>query len=61
LSKETSTDHPDYQNIVTSLEKMERVADTINEVKKRIDIVEKYIDGKGGSNVMYGKCRLTHI
>jgi hypothetical protein len=38
-------------------EQLEVVAELINEVKKRKDIVEKYVQGKGSINVMY--CELN--
>lgn len=52
LLKETNSNHPDYNNLTEASSEMDSVAEKINDVKKRIDIVEKYIDGKGGSNVM---------
>lgn len=51
LIKETPEADPDYPYLVSALEKMEIVADTINQVKKRQDIVEKNI-GKSNANVM---------
>jgi hypothetical protein len=38
---------------------MELVAETINKVKKRKDIVEKYVKGRGSLNVMYFRFKLA--
>ena len=54
LLKETPEDDPDYNNLVQAMQDIERVAEKINEVKKRVDIVEKYVEGKGHLNVMHG-------
>jgi hypothetical protein len=51
--KSTDKTHPDFDTLVQADEKLEVVAELINEVKKRKDIVEKYVQGKGSINVMY--------
>jgi hypothetical protein len=45
-------EHPDYENLVNASKAIDIVADEINEVKRRKDIVEKYVHGKGQVNVM---------
>eukprot|EP00842_Homolaphlyctis_polyrhiza_P006733 jgi/Hompol1/7060/HPOL_001538-RA len=54
LIKETDQDHPDYENLNDAFAAMELVAEKINEVKKRKDIVEKYVEGKGKINIGHG-------
>ncbi|KAI8912483.1 Dbl homology domain-containing protein [Gorgonomyces haynaldii] len=54
LLKETPQEHSDYTNINRALDAMEDVAETINKVKKRKDIVDKYVEGKSSLNVMHG-------
>ncbi|KAJ8327394.1 hypothetical protein QVD99_008062 [Batrachochytrium dendrobatidis] len=54
LIKEMEPNHPDGENLLKSFDSMSLVAEKINEVKKRKDIVEKYVDGKGKINVMHG-------
>ena len=54
LLKETDPSHPDFTDLTEAYEKMELVAEKINQVKKRKDIVEKYVEGKGSLNVMHG-------
>ncbi|KAH6587028.1 hypothetical protein BASA50_000075 [Batrachochytrium salamandrivorans] len=54
LLKELPRGHPDADSLVDAFEAIELVAEKINEVKKRKDIVEKYIDGKGKINMMHG-------
>ncbi|KAI8591980.1 hypothetical protein BDZ88DRAFT_409187 [Geranomyces variabilis] len=54
LLKETPPDHPDFEQLVKAATDIELVAEKINEVKKRKDIVEKYVDGKGNVNVIHG-------
>jgi hypothetical protein len=50
--KETTPDHPDYDNLVKAAAQMDLVAIKINFMKKRKDIVEKYVQKKGNTNVM---------
>ncbi|RKO88428.1 Dbl homology domain-containing protein, partial [Blyttiomyces helicus] len=54
LLKETVPTHPDHVELVRASVEIEKVAEKINEVKKRKDIVEKYVDGKGNTNVIHG-------
>ncbi|KAJ3155391.1 hypothetical protein HDU86_004293 [Geranomyces michiganensis] len=54
LLKETPPEHPDFEQLVKAATDIELVAEKINEVKKRKDIVEKYVDGKGNVNVIHG-------
>ncbi|KAI9100492.1 hypothetical protein DFS34DRAFT_614778 [Phlyctochytrium arcticum] len=54
LLKETLPSHPDYEQLVKAAEDIETVAEKINEVKKRKDLVEKYVDGKGNVNMIHG-------
>ncbi|KAI8921901.1 hypothetical protein DFJ77DRAFT_505668 [Powellomyces hirtus] len=54
LLKETMPDHPDFEQLTKAAADIELVAEKINEVKKRKDIVEKYVDGKGNVNVIHG-------
>jgi uncharacterized protein with von Willebrand factor type A (vWA) domain len=42
----------DFEELLRASEEMEHVAEKINEVKKRKDVVEKYVEGKGKVNVM---------
>lgn len=44
--------HADFENLTGAFGAMEDVAELINEVKKRKDIVEKYVQGKGSVNVL---------
>ena len=50
----TLTDHQDYQHLEKVFQELEETAENINELKKRKDLVEKYVDGKGPHNVMHG-------
>ena len=52
LLKETAPLHDDFETIVRLFEEIERVAEMINDVKKRKDTVEKYVEGKTKVNVM---------
>ena len=52
LLKETNEEHADYMDLEKALTSLESMADKINEIKKRKDIVDKYVEGKGGLNVM---------
>lgn len=52
LLKQTPASEPDYESLVQALCTAEMVAEKINEVKKRVDIVEKYVGGKAPTNVM---------
>ncbi|KAL2911193.1 hypothetical protein HK105_209344 [Polyrhizophydium stewartii] len=54
LLKETDLSHTDYANLERAFDSLELVAEKINEVKKRKDIVEKYVDGKSKINVIHG-------
>ncbi|TPX67581.1 hypothetical protein SpCBS45565_g03710 [Spizellomyces sp. 'palustris'] len=54
LLKETPPEHPDFEQLCKAAEDIELVAEKINEVKKRKDLVEKYVDGKGNVNVIHG-------
>ncbi|KAI9351141.1 hypothetical protein DFJ73DRAFT_831733 [Zopfochytrium polystomum] len=54
LVKDSTPDDADFETLKTVYEKIERVAETINEVKKRKDTVEKYVEGKGHVNVIHG-------
>ncbi|KAI8613601.1 hypothetical protein BC830DRAFT_1170117 [Chytriomyces sp. MP71] len=56
LLKETpeTAGHPDHPALLKAFNEMSRIAETINEVKKRKDTVEKYVEGKGSINVMHG-------
>ncbi|KAJ3272197.1 hypothetical protein HDV01_005851 [Terramyces sp. JEL0728] len=47
-------DHPDYFTMNEVTVDSEIVADKINQVKKRKDIVDKYVQGKGSLNVIHG-------
>ncbi|KAJ3200350.1 hypothetical protein HDU82_008985 [Entophlyctis luteolus] len=40
--------------VTSATEVMGRIADGINEGKRRKDTVEKYVEGKGGANVIHG-------
>jgi tetrahydromethanopterin S-methyltransferase subunit G len=50
----TLVDHKDYQHLEKVLEDLEKMAENINELKKRKELVDKYVDGKGPHNVMHG-------
>lgn len=43
----TPPGHPDYANLRSALEEIQQVADKINELKKRKDLVEQIVAGKG--------------
>ncbi|KAJ3321026.1 Tau-tubulin kinase 2 [Boothiomyces sp. JEL0866] len=47
-------EHPDYFTMNEVTVDSEIVADKINQVKKRKDIVDKYVQGKGSLNVIHG-------
>ncbi|KAJ3311700.1 Tau-tubulin kinase 2 [Boothiomyces sp. JEL0838] len=47
-------DHPDYFTMNEVTVDSEIVADKINQVKKRKDIVDKYVQGKSSLNVIHG-------
>ena len=52
LLGETPPTHQDYEQLERANERIEGVAEKINEVKKRKDIVEKYVEGRNNANVM---------
>ncbi|KAJ3208223.1 hypothetical protein HK099_000103 [Clydaea vesicula] len=52
LLKETDQSHDDYENLTIAVKRSEAVAEAINTVKKRKDVVEKYTTGKSNLNVM---------
>ncbi|KAJ3233311.1 hypothetical protein HDU81_002352, partial [Chytriomyces hyalinus] len=56
MLKETpeASGHPDHASLLKAFNEYGRIAETINEVKKRKDTVDKYVEGKGGINVMHG-------
>ncbi|KAJ3326754.1 hypothetical protein HDU76_012676, partial [Blyttiomyces sp. JEL0837] len=54
LLKETPPKHADFESLITASEEIENVAEKINDVKKRKDTVEKYVEGKGKVNVIHG-------
>lgn len=54
LLKVTPSDFVDHRNIWLAAENLEQVADRINELKKRKDIVEKYVDRKGPRDIVHG-------
>ncbi|KAJ3190612.1 hypothetical protein HK101_008538 [Irineochytrium annulatum] len=54
LLKETPPKHHDFEDLVTCFAEVEKVAEKINELKKRKDTVEKYVEGKGKKNAMHG-------
>ncbi|TPX41799.1 hypothetical protein SeMB42_g05410 [Synchytrium endobioticum] len=54
LIKDTTPTHSDSEQLRLALKEMERIAEKINEVKKRRDIVEKYVEGKGQTNIVRG-------
>ncbi|KAI8837588.1 hypothetical protein BC829DRAFT_404977 [Chytridium lagenaria] len=54
LIKETPSSDPDYANLLKCSTDVEKVAENINEYKKRKDTVEKYVEGKSKINVMHG-------
>ncbi|KAI8928805.1 hypothetical protein BC831DRAFT_446637 [Entophlyctis helioformis] len=54
LLKETPPTHSDFEQLVQAFEAIELVAEKINEVKKRKDIVEKYVAGKAPTNMLHG-------
>lgn len=53
LLKETEVGDADYDNLVKVSDLIGNVAVKINFIKKRFDIVDKYVQGKGTTNVMY--------
>ncbi|CAO3591430.1 unnamed protein product [Absidia cylindrospora] len=52
----TPTDHPDYENLCIANNEIQNVADHINEIKRRKDIVEKIVGDKKKTdiNVVHG-------
>ncbi|KAJ3303798.1 hypothetical protein HDV03_003470 [Kappamyces sp. JEL0829] len=54
LASCTPATHPDFEALQQASQDMEGVADFINQVKKRKDIVEKYVQGKASVNVIHG-------
>ncbi|KAI9003213.1 hypothetical protein BC832DRAFT_593288 [Gaertneriomyces semiglobifer] len=54
LLKETSETHMDYEQLVHAASAVDNMAEKINEVKKRKETVEKYVDGKSNSNLLHG-------
>lgn len=54
LLKMTLPDHEDYKHLEKVLQDLEKTAENINELKKRKELVEKYVDGKGPHNVIHG-------
>ncbi|KAI8809682.1 hypothetical protein BJ742DRAFT_220394 [Cladochytrium replicatum] len=54
LIKYTDPSHPDFENLVTVAQQIEKVAEKINELKKRKDLVDKYIADKTKTNLIHG-------
>ncbi|KAI8800654.1 hypothetical protein BJ742DRAFT_65885 [Cladochytrium replicatum] len=54
LIKYTDPSHPDFENLVTVAQQIEKVAEKINELKKRKDVVDKYIADKTKTNLIHG-------
>lgn len=54
LIKCTPPSHPDYTVLEAALGALEDVAERINDLKKRKDLVDKYTEQKGVGNVMHG-------
>ncbi|KAI9350683.1 hypothetical protein BDR26DRAFT_851330 [Obelidium mucronatum] len=54
LLKETPETHSDHGQLLKAFNEMSRIAEEINFVKRRKDTVDKYVEGKGGVNVMHG-------
>ncbi|KAJ3065154.1 hypothetical protein HDU98_011454, partial [Podochytrium sp. JEL0797] len=54
LVKETPDTHDDHAALVKAFNELSRIAEEINEVKKRKDTVDKYVEGKGGLNMIHG-------
>lgn len=52
--KNTHEDHIDIQDLQLAVREMECVAELINTVKKRKDVVDKYVKGKQGQNILHG-------
>jgi hypothetical protein len=50
----TVPDHEDKKHLEKVLQDLEKTAENINELKKRKELVEKYVDGKGPHNVIHG-------
>jgi hypothetical protein len=50
----TLPEHEDYKHLEKVLHDLEKTAENINELKKRKELVEKYVDGKGPHNVIHG-------
>jgi len=48
----TSIDHADYESLKQANIDLANLAGKVNEVKKRKDLVEKYLQGKGGIDLM---------
>ncbi|ORZ23601.1 hypothetical protein BCR42DRAFT_318555, partial [Absidia repens] len=47
----TPTDHPDYENLCIANNEIQNVADHINEIKRRKDIVEKIVGDKKKTDI----------
>ena len=50
----TMNSHADFQHLEKVVLDLEKTAENINELKKRRELVDKYVDGKGPHNVMHG-------
>ncbi|KAJ3103747.1 hypothetical protein HDU96_009154 [Phlyctochytrium bullatum] len=65
LLKETPSSFPDHASLVKCSTDIEKVAENINEYKKRKDTVEKYVEGKTKINVIqapfYIVTNITHF
>ena len=58
LLEVTPTDHPDYTALVWAEKEARNVADRINELKKRKDIVEKIVRKRNDSDIRHGISKL---
>ena len=54
LLKDTDSTHFDFDMLQKASEEIDLVADTINQVKKRKDTVQKYVQQKQNTNVIHG-------
>lgn len=54
LLKDTENTHFDYENLLQASIEIDSVAETINQVKKRKDTVQKYVQQRQNTNVIHG-------
>ncbi|KAJ3133672.1 hypothetical protein HK100_004219 [Physocladia obscura] len=54
INDDSSSEVSGHSMLLRAFNEMSRIAEEINDLKRRKDTVEKYVEGKGGLNVIHG-------